>query len=76
MISNGGAVVSDVHLWETDLEVYRVFGEDLQGLVTGIDLELWLEIRDEDQDLDEIWEYEDPKNRKSFRMVRNYVKDS
>ena len=76
MISNGGAVVSDVHLWETDLEVYRVFGEDLQGLVTGIDLELWLEIRDEEQDLDEIWEYEDPKNRKSFRMVRNYVKDS
>ena len=61
MISNGGAVASDVHHWEAKRDVYRIFGEDMTGTVTGIDLELWLKIRDEDRDLDEIWEYEDPE---------------
>ena len=75
MISNGGAVVSYTHLWETDLEVYRVFGEHRQGVITGIDLETWVEIRDEDRDLDETWDYDDPNTKSTSHLVRNYVRD-
>ena len=72
MISNGGAIVSEVKLWDTSYEVDRVFEVDK----TGLDMEDWVEIRDDERNIDETWEFKIPKNMDMYHCVRSYVRDS
>ena len=72
IISNGGAVISDVELWDTGPDLYRVFEEKL----TGLNLNDWHEIRDEDRDLDETWSFNVPKTHEQYHCIRYYIRDS
>lgn len=53
MVSNGGAIITEVPLWETDEELDRIFEET----DTGLDMEDWIEMRNEEVDLDETWTF-------------------
>ena len=72
MISNGGAIVSQVDFWESEAQINRLFEKD----VTGLDLEDWVEIRDVENDLDDTWQFEIPSTKELYHCVRNFVRDS